>query len=904
MKRNRSQIWCISKVTKAVFVISLGLFGCHDESTLKPNIIIIMADDMGYSDLGCYGSEIQTANLDLLAREGLRFTQFYNVGRCSPSRASLLTGLYPHKVGVGWLTTEPKGNTASGYKGNLDDRYPTIPEILKGTGYVTYMCGKWHVTEKKLMESNKPVRSWPSQRGFDQFFGTINGLAGYFKPVDLKRNNASIPFPEDFYYTDAISDTAVSFITNHTRLQADRPFFMYIAYTAPHFPLQARPGDIERYEQKYQSGWDAIRQDRYRNLKSLGIIDTSMPLPPRDEEVAAWSSLPRDIRTEMARRMAVYAAQIDVMDKGIGRILSALEKTGQRKNTCIFFLSDNGASAEYKSELDPDPALLGTAESYESYRKAWAHVSNTPFKRYKHWVHEGGIAAPLIVSWPGGEKKRDRFILQPAHIIDLMPTCLDLAGVKDHHRFKKENSYTAAGGISLKPFFAGKKIKRDTLYWEHEGNRAIRIKDWKLVSRGKPVAPYIGQWKLYNLKKDRTERIDLAYKHGEKVHEMIRAWENWAKKNNVFPLDGRGGKPRRDTTGYAIQKEKFGNMPDGREVELYILKNYDGVEVRITNFGGIITQIIAPDKNQFYKDIVLGFDTFEEYLTKNKQHFGMPIGRYANRISYRHPHPHHTGDEQGLDLALWNAQIIIEENQEKLRLTYSSPDGHEGYPGTLEAGVDYYLTDSSELVIDYLAKTDKPTIVNLTNHSYFNLSGRDTHQIREYGTELGQYNNILDHEVYINAAYYTPVDTSLIPTGKILSVEGTKFDFKRPKVIGKASGSGYDHNFVINNHKKNELKLAAILRDPKTGRTMEVHTTQPGLQFYTGNFLSNKIKGKQGISLVKHAGLCLETQNFPDAPNQPNFPSLVLRPGEVYRHKTVYKFDVQQESLMNKEIKP
>ncbi|MBV6647875.1 MAG: galactose mutarotase, partial [Cyclobacteriaceae bacterium] len=242
-----------------------------------------------------------------------------------------------------------------------------------------------------------------------------------------------------------------------------------------------------------------------------------------------------------------------------------------------------------------------------------------------------------------------------------------------------------------------------------------------------------------------------------------------------------------------------------------------------------------------------------------------------------------------------SAQIVIENNQEKLRLTYTSPDGNEGYPGELETRVDYYLTHDNELVIDYHAVTNKPTIVNLTNHSYFNLSGRDTHQVEEYGTHLEEYGQIMDHQIYINADSYTPVDHSLIPTGKILKVEGTKFDLRKAIAIRGANPDGYDHNFVLNKTNDNELSLAAILRDPKTGRTIEVHTTQPGLQFYTGNFLSNKMTGKNEKSLQKHSGLCLETQNFPDAPNQKDFPDPVLRPGEVYRHKTIYKFDVTYE---------
>ncbi|TRX62034.1 galactose-1-epimerase [Fulvivirga sp. M361] len=875
----------------------------------KPNIIIIMADDLGYSDLGCYGSEIKTPNLDRLAAGGLKFTQFYNAGRCSPSRAALLTGLHPHKAGVAWLTTEPSGNTAPGYRGNLNDQCVTIPEVLKKSGYTSYISGKWHVTEKKLMESSTPVASWPNQRGFAQFFGTINGLADFFTPVDLKRNNNSISYPEGFYYTDAISDTAVSFISSHAKTQPEDPFFLYVAYTAPHFPLQAKPEDIVKYEHTYLSGWDEVRKQRFERMKKLGVIDAEASLIGRDAEVTAWKNLDEAKKKEMTQRMAVYAAQVDCMDQGIGRILLSLEQNGQLDNTLIFFLSDNGASAEYKSELDPDPALLGTAGSYESYRMAWAHVSNTPFSRYKHWVHEGGISSPLIVSWPAIVKDKGKWVHDPAHIVDLMATSMDVAGARYPEEFEGRPIHPY-DGLSLSPVLQGRLLGRDTLYWEHEGNRAIRIGNWKLVSRGKPLAPYYGEWKLFNLGKDRSEQKDRAAEFPEKVKTMADVWHHWGERSDVFPLDGRAGKARRYVSDYAIDQEKFGAMPDGRQVHLYTLKNYDGVQVKITNYGGIITRILTPDKNQFYKDIVLGFDTLEEYLTKNGPHFGALIGRYANRIAYgkfeldgktydlpknRPPHHLHSGDRKGFDRILWDAEIVEEDHQEKLRLTYTSPDGNEGYPGNLDTRVDYYLTNNNELVIDYLAKTDKPTIVNLTNHSYFNLSGQDTKQFREYGPDLEKYLQIMDHTIYINADSYTPIGASLIPTGEVLPVKGTKFDFTESKVIEQADPAGYDHNFVLNKSTRYELALAAIIHDPKTGRTMEVHTTQPGLQFYTGNFLSDKIKGKKGRSLTEHAAFCLETQNFPDAPNHKNFPSPVLRPGEVYEHKTIYRFDVRTE---------
>ncbi len=360
----------------------------------RPNIVLIMADDMGFSDIGSFGGEIKTPHLDHLAANGLRFSQFYSAARCCPSRASLLTGLYPHMAGMGWMTgvdmREP------GYSGDLNNTSVTIAEVLKTSDYATFAVGKWHVSENVKYDGSK--HNWPLQRGFDKYYGIIPGAANYFEPVGLTSGNEEVFASNGFYLTDAMSDTAASYIRKHVAEKIKSPFFLYLAYNAPHWPLHAKKKDIQKYMDVYSKGWDRLREKRYERQQQLGIIKSSVKLTDRDSLVPAWENIPEPERQLWIKRMAIYAAQIDCIDQGIGRIVGTLKKNHIFNNTLIIFISDNGGSAERISREDKNIGALGKKESFESYRINWANLSNTPFKRYKSCLDEGGIASPCITN--------------------------------------------------------------------------------------------------------------------------------------------------------------------------------------------------------------------------------------------------------------------------------------------------------------------------------------------------------------------------------------------------------------------------------------------------------------------------------------------------------------------------
>ncbi|MGQ9506124.1 MAG: arylsulfatase [Thermogutta sp.] len=534
----------------------------YGDEAVRPNIIIILSDDMGFSDLGCYGGEIATPNLDHLAANGLRFTQFYNTGRCCPTRACLLTGVYPHQAGVGHMM-EDRGY--DGYRGDLNRHTVTIAEVLRTAGYRNYAVGKWHVT--KATKPEGPKDNWPLQRGFDRFYGTITGAGSYFDPATLTRDNTMIsPFadpeytPSQYYYTDAISDHAARFIREHAALPEKKPFFMYVAYTAAHWPLHAREEDIAKYRGRYDGGYEAIRRARFERVKQLGIISPNWELT---RQVGDWEKVKH--KEWEARCMEVYAAQIDRMDQGIGRILEALQRTGQWENTIVFFLQDNGACQEaigrtgtWRRPVEPSlptipldairtdvrpsqnrrgvPTLTGPfvmpgpEDTYMSYGINWANVSNTPFREYKHFVHEGGIATPLIVHWPAGLTRHGDLEHQPGHLIDLMATCVDLAGAQYPAEYQGQKILPLEG-VSLVPLFRGQPIHRkEPIFFEHEGNRAVRDGKWKLVAKENQP------WELYDMEVDRTEMHDLSAQHPEIVARLAAAWEDWAKRANVLPL--------------------------------------------------------------------------------------------------------------------------------------------------------------------------------------------------------------------------------------------------------------------------------------------------------------------------------------------------------------------------------
>ena len=517
--------------------------------TKKTNIVLILNDDMGYSDLGCYGGEVHTPNLDGLASQGLRFTQFYNTARCCPSRASMLTGLHPHQTGVGHMTSD---DGLEGYRGDLNNRCVTIAEALKSADYATYMSGKWHIT--RHIRPDGPKHSWPCQRGFDRYYGIITGAANYWKPNTLTRDNDPIAhdeLSEGYFLTDAISDEAAAFIRSHVQEKPHQPFFTYVAYTAPHWPLHAHEEDIARYEARFAAGWDQLREERLLRMREMGILDETWVLSDRDPSQPPWEDAPHKAWNQ--RRMESYAAQIDRMDQGIGRVVQALAETQQLENTLVLFLADNGGCAEelrgpahrpqngaivtatthdgkpvYRGN---DPTILpGPETTYQSYGIPWANLSNTPFREYKHWVHEGGIATPLIVHWPDRIKTGGKLRHQPGQLPDIMATCLEVAGANYPEEYNG-NPILPLEGTSLAPIFDGSSNDKEALYWEHEGNKSIRQGKWKLVTK------YPGPWELYDMEADRTELNDLSATYPELVKELDGLYQNWADRCPVEPWD-------------------------------------------------------------------------------------------------------------------------------------------------------------------------------------------------------------------------------------------------------------------------------------------------------------------------------------------------------------------------------
>lgn len=517
-------------------LIVLAFFSIGVEAQKKPNIILILADDMGYSDIGSYGGEVQTPNLDLLAREGLRYRQFYNAARCCPTRASLMSGLYPHQAGMGWMAAADLGTPA--YQDDLNKECVTIAEVLKTAGYSTFMTGKWHLTNERKIDG-MVTDSWPHQRGFDRYFGIIPGGANYFTPV-LYSNNHKYKAPDNFYLTNAISDSSVKFIDEHLAAKKDQPFFLYLAYTSPHWPLHALKAEIDKYRDVYKKGWDALRKERFERQKALGLVPATAILSPRDSTVPAWDKLSEEQKQDMSMRMAVYAAQIDIMDQGIGRVVNELKEKGQLENTLIFFLSDNGACAEYISS-GKSKVVDGSAETFESYRQDWANLSSTPFKEYKHYTYEGGIATPLIVHWPKGinPKLDNSFVTGYGHITDIMATCVEVANAK-YPTVYEGHKITPMQGKSLVPHFSGNPNNRNKVYWEHEANIALRDGKWKMVAKTPQGEKFDKKTiHLYDMEADPTEMNDLGAKFPARLNTMYADWLKWAKSIGAFPMDTR-----------------------------------------------------------------------------------------------------------------------------------------------------------------------------------------------------------------------------------------------------------------------------------------------------------------------------------------------------------------------------
>ncbi|NND98293.1 MAG: sulfatase-like hydrolase/transferase [Pirellulaceae bacterium] len=521
-----NHLWNVVWLSTVCFLTTSGI-GLAADSADRPNIVVILVDDMGYSDIGCYGGEMETPHLDKLADGGLRFTQFYNSGRCCPTRASLMTGLHPHQVGIGHMTAppnQPLGFTGP-YQGYLNDDNVTIAQVLKSAGYHTLMTGKWHL-------GMADQSTYPLQRGFEKFYGGLSGAFNYFKPGGgrgLTLGNDPVEPAADFYATDDFTDAACQYISEVTEAD-DAPFFLYLAYNAPHWPLNAKWEDYQKYKGKYADGWEALMQRRLAKQKSLGMwLDDIEPAPHVGPK---WDSLNEKSRDDLDAIMAAYAGCIDSIDQNVGKLVRHLDSIEQRDNTVILFLSDNGACQEGGTLGQGNEAMIKDPplETTDGVRQglAWANASNTPFRLYKHFVHEGGACTPMIASWPAGISSADAgsFVRQVAYLPDVMATCVELSGAE----------YPATAppceGLSIVPLLNGSRdpIHVDPVYWEHEGNAAVRWGEWKLVRE------YKKPWELYDLSTDRTEMNDLSATMPEKRKEMIALWEAWATKHQVaFP---------------------------------------------------------------------------------------------------------------------------------------------------------------------------------------------------------------------------------------------------------------------------------------------------------------------------------------------------------------------------------
>lgn len=515
----------------------------------RPNIVIAVGDDLGFSDLGCFGGEILTPHLDRLADAGVRMSNFHNTPRCSPSRASLLTGLHPHQTGIGILTNN---DTPEGYRGDLNDRCITIAEILKVAGYDTAIRGKWHLAT----DMENPSPAWPTFRGFDSFWGTLAGCGSYYQPGTLTRgveDASEEAMDRGFFYTDRIADEAVAFLSERAERGESVPYFLYLAFTAPHWPLHARPETIAHYNGVYTKGWDAIRASRIRRQIELGLLPEKSSLSTRDGSVAPWEDEPE--KAWQARRMQVYAAQVEEMDAAIGRVINAIELRGDLDDTLFIFLSDNGASDEsvplvelerFRQRTDivktstkdgrvvhigNDPLVdPGPEDTYCSYGRAWANVSNTPFRLYKLWAHEGGISAPFIVHWPNGGLANGTIIEAPYQLVNVMPTVLEATGTT-YPSARQGVPLPPLPGDSMIDLWRGGAPKLQRLWWEHVGNGAIHDGRWKLVRQ------YGWPWELYEIGDDRVESMNLADRYPEVVAELVEEWERRCDLYGVIPFE-------------------------------------------------------------------------------------------------------------------------------------------------------------------------------------------------------------------------------------------------------------------------------------------------------------------------------------------------------------------------------
>ncbi|WP_421825739.1 arylsulfatase [Larkinella sp.] len=534
MKTNLLQKIAVLALTGSI--LTYTGFAQSPKPAAKPNIVLIMVDDMGYSDLGSYGSEIQTPNLDRLANEGLRLREFYNNAICAPTRASLITGQYPHKAGIGYFNVN-LGTPA--YQGYLNKQSLTFGEVLKQAGYSTLLSGKWHVGNDSLV--------WPKQRGFDRFYGILGGGSNYFDAgpmptgrnspvVILEDNQRQYPKPNSYYFTDEITNHALTYLDEQNR--ETKPFFLYLAYTAPHWPLQALPEDIAKYRGKYDAGWDEIRKERLARQVKLGIITPKQAdaAAIRDAEIPDWDALTFEEKQLWKAKMEVYAAMLDRADQGVGKLLAKLKELKKDDNTLIIFISDNGAPAEDVAHWGPkagrNSGPVGTAGSFESQGKNWSYVSNTPFRSFKAFSYEGGISSPFI-AWFPGKIKPGRLEKGTGHLIDIAPTLYEVAQAPYPTSYNGTTTHPLPGVSLAKLLFNEKPLDPNRpIFWEWAGNRAVRQGKWKLVS----IYPSY-QWELYDLEADRGETQNVAARNPNRVDALSVLYFDWAKRNDVVDYD-------------------------------------------------------------------------------------------------------------------------------------------------------------------------------------------------------------------------------------------------------------------------------------------------------------------------------------------------------------------------------
>ncbi len=543
------------RLLPALFVLVLFSISAYAD---KPNILVILFDDLGYSDLGCYGGEIETPNIDSLAKGGVRFESFYNSARCCPSRASLMTGLYPPQAGIASFTTRnPDKKKGPAYLGRLNNRCVTLAEVLKPAGYGCYYVGKWHMHDK----------TGPTQRGFDEFYGYMLAHshdqwdADFYKRLPAGRKKEIDRKQGDFYATDVFNEYAVEFIKQGQK--ADKPWLLFLGHSSPHFPVQAPAGSADKYYEKYLRGWDELREQRYERMKHIGLVDsdrwtlTERSLVPVDKDAIAngfpgkpnpaWDSLDRARQKDLARRMALFAAMVEHVDRGVGKVVDYLKRTGDFDNTLILILSDNGACYEWGpfgfdgtsrrgiTHLHTGDELrkMGGPGTHHSYGSGWSNLGNTPLRLYKHFTHEGGACTPFIAHWPEGIKSKGAWVRERGHLIDVMPTLRAAAGA-DYPKTFAGNAIKAEEGVNLLGVFNGESLPERPIYFEHQQARALIRGDWKLVWSKR--MPWEIDWELYNLRNDRCETTDLADKYPARVRQLADEWLAYARRVKLYPF--------------------------------------------------------------------------------------------------------------------------------------------------------------------------------------------------------------------------------------------------------------------------------------------------------------------------------------------------------------------------------